>query len=205
MGAPAYRIHTRRLVLRCWEPKDAPLLQEALLASLEHLRPWMPWAQDKPGDLEARVAWLRECRGRFDSDRDYVYGIWSRDETQVLGSSGLHTRPGEGALEIGYWVQVAHINQGLAAETAAALTKVAFEVNRVQRVEIHCALDNVRSAAVPRKLGFVHEGTLRQRDWTPSGGLRDLMVWTLLAAEYPQSAAATAEVEAFDVMGRRIL
>jgi RimJ/RimL family protein N-acetyltransferase len=205
VSPPAYRIHTRRLVLRCWEPTDAPLLQEALLASLEHLRPWMPWAQDEPRDLEGRIAWLRECRGRFDSDRDYVYGIWNRDETQVLGSSGLHTRPRDDALEIGYWVHVAHINQGVATETAAALTKVAFEVNRVPRVEIHCAPDNVRSAAVPRKLGFVHEATLRQRDWTPSGELRDLMIWTLLAAEYPQSPAAAAEVEAFDAIRRRIL
>lgn len=205
MSHPAYRIHTPRLVLRCWEPRDAPLLQEALLASLEHLRPWMEWAQDEPRDLEEQINRLRECRARFDADRDYVYGILNRDETQVLGSSGLHTRAGDDALEIGYWVHAAHIGQGLATETAAALTQVAFQVNRVQRVEIHCAADNVRSAAVPRKLGYVHEATLREREFSPDGRPRDMMVWTLLAAEYPASPAAAAAVEAFDVAGRRLL
>ena len=58
------------------------------------------------------------------------------------------------------WI-IDHINQGLAPETAAALTKVAFEVNEVNRVEIQCDPNNMRSAAVPRKLGFVHEATLR--------------------------------------------
>ena len=45
---PAYRIHTQRLVLRCWQPTDAPLLKAAIDANLEHLRPWLPWAQYEP-------------------------------------------------------------------------------------------------------------------------------------------------------------
>ena len=34
--------------MRCWEPRDAPLLKEAVDSSLDHLRPWMPWAHDEP-------------------------------------------------------------------------------------------------------------------------------------------------------------
>ena len=40
---PAYRIETKRLVVRCYDPSDAPLLAESVTESLEHLRPWMPW------------------------------------------------------------------------------------------------------------------------------------------------------------------
>jgi hypothetical protein len=54
---------------------------------------------------------------------------------------------------------------------------------------------------VLQKLGFCHEATLRQRTRTPDGQLRDTMIWTLLADEYPTSPAATAAIEAFDVMG----
>jgi RimJ/RimL family protein N-acetyltransferase len=39
---PPYRIETERMVLRCWDPADAGLLKEAIDASLDHLRPWMP-------------------------------------------------------------------------------------------------------------------------------------------------------------------
>jgi RimJ/RimL family protein N-acetyltransferase len=202
---PAYRVRTRRLILRCWEPTDAPLLKAAIDANLEHLRPWMPWARDEPQELQTKIALLRQWRGRFDLGQDFVYGIFSADGRQVLGSSGLHTRVGEGAREIGYWVHVDHINQGLATETAAALTKVGFEIDGVQRVEIHCDPGNVRSAAVPRKLGFVHEATLRQRVLGTVGQRRDSMIWTLLTGEYPASAASKAEIEAFNAAGQRIL
>ncbi len=202
---PAYRIHTQRLVLRCWQPEDAPLLKAAIDANLEHLRPWMLWAQHEPTALHKKIEHLRHCRGEFDLGQDFAYGMFDRAETQVLGSTGLHTRAGAGAREIGYWVHKDYINQGLATEATAALTKVAFLIDRVARVEIHCDPNNVRSAAVPRKLGFCHEATLRHRTRTPDGQPRDTMVWTLLAHEYHTSPAAAAEVEAFDVMGRQLL
>ena len=200
-AGPAYRIHTSRLVLRCWHPQDAPLLKAAIDANLEHLRPWMWWAQYEPEDLHRKIERLRQCRGAFDLGQDFSYGIFNRAETQVLGSTGLHTRVGAGAREIGYWVHHDYINQGLATEVTAALTKVAFAIDQVARIEIHCDPNNVRSLAVPRKLGFCHEATLRQRMRTPEGKPRDTMIWTLLADEYPTSPAATAEIEAFDVMG----
>jgi RimJ/RimL family protein N-acetyltransferase len=202
---PAYRIHTRRLVLRCWQPLDAPLLKAAIDANLEHLRPWLLWAQHEPESLQAKIELLRQCRGEFDLGHDFTYGLFNQEETQVLGSSGLHTRAGAGAREIGYWIHQDHINQGLATEAAGALTKVAFAIDHVARVEIHCDPNNVRSFAVPRKLGFGHEATLRQRTSTPDGRPRDTMIWTLLAGEYPESVAAATEMEAFDVMGRRLL
>ena len=202
---PAYRIHTHRLVLRCWHPRDAPLLKAAIDANLEHLRPWMPWAQYGPEELQTKIERLRRWRGEFDLGHDFAYGLFNRAETQVLGSSGLHTRVGMGAREIGYWIHKNHINQGLATEATAALTKVAFVIEHTMRIEIHCDPHNLRSAAVPRKLGFCHEATLRQRIRTPDGRPRDTMIWTLLADEYPASPAAAAEIEAFDVIGRKLL
>ncbi len=201
-SCPAYRIITPRLVIRCWQAVDAPLLKAAIDSSLEHLRPWMPWAENEPTDLDAKIALLRRWRGQFDLGQDFVYGIFDRDETELLGSTGLHTRLGPDAREIGYWVRADRTNQGIATETAAALTRVAFEIDRLDRVEIHCDANNVRSAAVPRKLGFTHEATLRRRK--VAGKVRDTLVWTLLADEYAASAAARVPIEAFDAVGRRL-
>ena len=202
---PAYTIHTHRLIVRCWNPADAPLLQAAIVASIEHLRPWMPWVAGEPDSVEAKVQRLRRMRGEFDLDKEYVYGIFDRDERNVLGGAGLHRRVGEGAIEIGYWIHVDYTNQGLATEVAGALTRVACEILEMQRVEIHCDPLNRRSAGVAARLGFTHEATLRQRTVDVDGNPRDTMIWTLLASEYETSAARKIEIQAFDVAGTRIL
>ena len=202
---PAYRIHTQRLVIRCYNPADAPLLKAAIDESLEHLLPWMPWARNEPQTLQQKIELLRRMRGEFDLGTSFVYGIFNQDETRVLGGTGLHPRIGFGALEIGYWVHKDFINQGIATECAAALTKVGFEVEGLRRMEIHCDARNDRSAAVPRKLGYTHEATLRQHNHFYDEIFVDSMIWTLLREDYPQSPAAAAEVEAFDAMNRRIL
>jgi RimJ/RimL family protein N-acetyltransferase len=202
---PAYSIQTERTILRCWNPEDAALLNQAVKESQEHLKPWMPWAKGEIPSLEERIGWLRHCRGQFDLDHDYVLGIFDPEQKRVLGGSGLHTRPGKGALEIGYWIHKNFINQGYATEVAAALTKVAFEVMQVNRVEIHCDPENVRSAAVPRKLGYTLEAVLKQRVEINEGSWRDSMIWTLFATEYPSSPSAKAKIKAHDVVGNIIL
>ena len=94
---PAYRITTERLLVRCWSPGDAPLLKEAVDTSLDHLRPWLPWARHEPQTLAEKVALLRRFRGQFDLGEDFVYGILEPDEGRVLGGTGLHTRVGSHA------------------------------------------------------------------------------------------------------------
>jgi RimJ/RimL family protein N-acetyltransferase len=202
---PAYRIHTRRLVIRCYHPADAVLLKEAIDANLEHLRPWMPWAHAEPTDLQKKIDWLRITRSNFDLSQDFGYGIFNPEETRQLGGTGLHPRIGPEALEIGYWIHKDFTRQGFATEIAAALTRVAFEVNHVRRVEIHCDPANVASAGVPAKLGFTHEAILRQRNLAADGQMTDSMIWSLLKDEYPGSPAASTFLHAYDAAGREIL
>jgi RimJ/RimL family protein N-acetyltransferase len=200
----AYRIKTDRLLVRCYSPEDASKLKEAIDASLDHLRPWMPWAKDEPETLDAKVERLRRFRGNFDLGNDFAYGVFSPDESVVLGGAGLHPRVGPNALEIGYWVRGDHIGKGLATEAAAALVRIGFEVHKVGRVEIHCDPTNVRSAAVPRKLGLILDATLRRRALRPDGSERDTMIWSLFATEYVGSAVSQARVAAFDAVQRRL-
>jgi RimJ/RimL family protein N-acetyltransferase len=193
---------TERLTLRCWEPRDAPALKEAVDSSLDHLRPWMPWAADEPQTLEQKVELLRTFRGRFDLDQDYVYGILSRDESEVVGGSGLHTRHGDGALEIGYWIRESRIGEGLATEASAALTRVAFEACEVDRVEIRVDPPNERSRKIPLKLEYIEEATLRRR---LEPGPRDVVIYSIFRDDFEGTPAAAARLEAFDALGNRVL
>jgi RimJ/RimL family protein N-acetyltransferase len=193
--------------VRCWEPRDAPLLKDAVDSSLEHLRAWMPWAWNEPKPLSETVALLRRFRGQFDLGQNFVYGIFDRGEVEVLGGTGLHTRVGDDAFEIGYWIRASHSGQGLATEATAALTRVGFEVCGVDRIEIRVEPGNEPSIAVPRKLGYREEARLRRRlDPHPNqSGRRDTIVFTLFDDGYQQSLSASAPLEAWDAVGGRVL
>ena len=203
--SPPYRIETARSVVRCYNPVDAPLLTNAISQNLEHLRPWMPWIENEPESVEEKAQRLRSFRSKFDLDKDYTFGVFSPDETGLIGSTGLHTRIGAQVFEIGYWVASAHANRGLATEVAAALVKVAFEICKIERIEIRCDANNVASARIPEKLGFTLDATLRDRERNTNGELVGKMIWSLLAREYSGSPSAAAKVIAYDAMHKKVL
>ena len=202
--SPPYRIETERLVVRCYEPSDAPLLKEAIDSSLEHLRPWMPWAHQEPQTLEEKTELIKRFRANFDSGDNFTCGIFSVDEAQVLGGAGLEPRIGPGGLEIGYWVRSSATRRGIATESSAALTRVGFEVCGADRIEIRIEPRNVASLGVPRKLGFAEEATLRRRLPSPEGEpLRDMTIFTLFREDFGPSLAPG--IQAFDARGETLL
>ncbi|WP_170305000.1 GNAT family N-acetyltransferase [Kitasatospora viridis] len=133
---------------------DADPVNAAIVRNIDHLRPWMVWADTAPTLAHTqemtRVGWQLWEEG---SDYMYVLGRADRPDS-VLGMFGLHRRIGPGALEIGYWVDLGHTGRSLATNGAAALTVAALALPDVERVEIHCDEANAASAAVPRKLGY---------------------------------------------------
>lgn len=160
---PTTPIFTPRLVLRCWTPADAELLKDALDSSLEHLRPWLPWAAEEPSTLENLRGRLAQFAADFRNGQQFIYGIFNREQTTVLGGTGLHPRNGPLDCEIGYWLRQSATGQGLITESTAALTTVAFATWPLATVTIVCDPANSASAAVPARLGFASQGTFPAR------------------------------------------
>jgi RimJ/RimL family protein N-acetyltransferase len=199
---PPYRIETERLVIRCYDPADVAEVKEGIDSSLDHLRDFMPWSRFEPEPVEQKIDRLRAFRAAFDADENYIYGIFS-PEGRYLGGTGLHQRGGFGSLEIGYWVRADATRQGIATESTAVLTRVGIELCGAYRIDLQIDPANTASEGVPRKLGFVHEATLRQRLDPPTGEgpRRDSLLYTLLADELPISACMAYDYAAFDATG----
>ncbi|WP_063750134.1 GNAT family N-acetyltransferase [Kitasatospora cheerisanensis] len=133
---------------------DAAGLNAAVLANLDHLRPWMPWAANAPTLPESEELSVRGEQV-WDEGTDFMYLLGlDAEPALVIGGFGLHGRLGPGALEIGYWVHREHTGRGLATAAARALTGAALALPGITRAEIHCDESNGASAAVPRKLGY---------------------------------------------------
>jgi RimJ/RimL family protein N-acetyltransferase len=149
---PDEAIQADGLALRRLAPADVESLVGAVNESLEHLRPWMAWAQ-APASVESMADFVARADDNWARGAEFQYLIRNTSGV-VVGGCGLHARRGPGVLEIGYWVHVDHLREGIATKAAAELTRAAFALRPVTRVEISCDATNARSAAVPRKLGY---------------------------------------------------
>ena len=140
------------LVLRRWRVADAETQEAAVTASLDHLRPWMPWAAAEPQGAIARRGMLRRWERDWATGGNVTYAVLLQGE--VVGSCGFHRRRGPRTLEIGYWTAASHARRGIATRVAALLTDAAFAVPGIDRVEIHHDRANLASAGIPRRLGY---------------------------------------------------
>ncbi|MBO0808123.1 MAG: GNAT family N-acetyltransferase [Actinobacteria bacterium] len=151
---PPERVDGGLVLLRRVRAEDADDIARVVRASLEHLRPWMPWATAEAGSRAAQLARVAEADDLWEAGSDFIYSVRPAAESTVAGQVGLHRRAGDGGIEIGYWIAVNHTGRGLGTAAARALTPVALSLPGVTRVEIHCDEANLASAAIPRKLGY---------------------------------------------------
>ncbi len=195
-----YRIETDRLVIRCYKEADALLLKKSIDESLDHLKQWMPWAWNEPESLEQKTIRLQKFREQFELGEDYAMAVFNDYETELLGSSGFHTRIEETAREIGYWVNVNHIKKGIATEIVEAITKVAFEIEQLQRLEIRCDKNNLASVRVAERAGYNLKEILIGNAKDVYGNDRDTMVWEMTREKYFLNPAPLS-LRAFDAAG----
>lgn len=181
---PEQLIGSKVLLRRYRYPQDSEQLREAIAASLEHLRDWMPWAQSPPSD-ESVHAFLEPAARDFGGASAANYAITVADTGDYAGGCGLHPPAGEGALDIGYWVDVRHIGRGLATEAARLLTGAALRLRGISRVEIHCDQANVRSAAVAARLRYRLDRIEPDEIRAPMEIGRS-MIWIVSAEEWAQ-------------------
>ena len=164
------------LVLRRVRAADAGDIAAAVGTSLEHLRPWMPWATPEAADPRVQRVRVAEADDMWASGTDYIYSVFAAEESVLAGAIGLHRRVGDGGIEIGYWIAERQTRRGFGTAAAEALTSVALGLPGVRRVEIHCDEANSASAAIPRKLGYRLDRVISHEPEAPGESGRR-MIW----------------------------
>ena len=192
-ATPPERLAAGPLVLRRVEADDAGVIAAAVGASLEHLRPWMPWATPEAADLRSQLVRVAEADEMWESGTGYIYVMIARDaappgpgalgmikdpDGEFVGTIGLHRRPADDAVEFGFWTVAAKTRRGYATAAAQAMTQVALALAGTRRVEIHCDEANTASAGVPRKLGYRLDRVEKHDKEAPGErGRRMIWVW----------------------------
>ena len=199
-GRPPERVAAGPLVLRRVRADDAGVIAVAVRASLDHLRPWMPWATPEAADLRSQLVRVAEADELWDSGTGFIYVMIARDagppggpgavtdpDGEFAGTIGLHRRLSDDAVEIGYWTAAGKTRRGYATAAARALTQVALALPGTRQVEIHCDQANTASAAIPRKLGYRLDRVEAHEREAP-GELGRRMIWVRDPADGPRAA-----------------
>ena len=169
--------------LRLLEPRDAEELHDVVMANREHLAPWMPWVAGY--SLSAARTFIATTLRQLADDDGMQTAIV--DERGIAGTIGVHRiNWGNRSTSLGYWLAADAQGRGTMTTTVGALLPHVFYEWELHRVEVHCAPENRRSRAIPERLGFREEATLRETELV-GGRYLDSVVYGLLEAEWDPS------------------
>ena len=184
---PPDLVVTERLRLERLRSSHAPALFATVTRTWATLHPWLPWAMQPP-TFEGQQEFVKTAERTWEDGSDCPYAIVLGAE--LVGMTGLHRRQGPETLEIGYWLDAAQTGQGLVTEATQALTDVALGggaqpgLTGIDEIVIHCDVDNVASAGVPRRLGFTLVGLREVPPVAPLETGRQ-QIWRMRRQDWP--------------------
>lgn len=176
MTAVRTQLGSGEVTLRRLRETDAAELHRVVQESLDHLRPWMAWVADGY-PLSAAEKFLAGCESEWAQGIAFSYAVFVSG--RLAGAASLMARIGPGGLEVGYWLHPAFTGRGVATRAASLLTDEAFRVG-ASRVEIVTDVANMRSAAVPKRLGFVEVDRRPPREPVTPGEDGLDVIWRLV-------------------------
>lgn len=114
------------------------------------------------GSLEAtneQMIWYE----RILAERTGIWwGIAKRENNELVGACGLNDwLPAHRKIDLGYWLLPAYWGRGIMRRALPPILRHAFTEMNIHRIHADVEPENLASAKLLRKLGFVHEGTLR--------------------------------------------
>jgi ribosomal-protein-serine acetyltransferase len=167
--------------LKLLELHHAEELFNLINANREDLREWLPWVDGTQKEEDVK-AFITSTRKQFCSNEGFTSGIFYKGSLGgVIGYNSANWKNRH--IAIGYWLGKEFQGKGIMTRACRAFVNHAFVEYKLNRVEIRAAVQNVKSRAIPERLGFTHEGIIRQAGWLYDHFV-DHAVYGMLAEEW---------------------
>lgn len=177
------RLRTGPLLLRPWEPRDAPAVAAA--CSDPEVARWTLLPQ--PYTPDTARSWVgEEAPGQWSSGRGAQFGVFGLTSGALVGAVGLG-HIDDGTAEVGYWTALEARGRGVATRAVTAACRWGFDELGLARIAWQALVGNWGSRAVAERCGFLLEGT-RRAGLVQRGVRLDAWSGALLPGDGPPAA-----------------
>ncbi len=169
------------LRLELWTSAHAGPTFEIIESNRNFLRQWLAFV-DNMQTVEQMHNYSKFALQRNAEGLEAGFVIFENDK--LIGRIGINRIVKENKIgEIGYWIIESAQGKGIITQCSQAMLAYGFKNLNLNRIEIKCAVENIKSARVPEKLNFKKEGILRQAE-NLNGNFVDLFLFSLLKNEW---------------------
>lgn len=151
------------VVLKLLDTIHADQLFELTDSCRPYLKEWLPWV-DGSKSIEDTKSFIEMTKKQFASNNGFQAGIWYKGN--LAGVVGYHSMNwASRSTSLGYWLGEGYQGNGVMTKACKAFVDHAFRRLNLNRIEIRCAEKNIKSRAIPERLGFIEEGMIREAEW----------------------------------------
>ncbi|MCL5030170.1 MAG: GNAT family N-acetyltransferase [Bacteroidetes bacterium] len=174
------------ITLKDLELDSAEILFDLIDSCRDYLSEWLSWVEETL-QLNDTILYIQSVAGHDMFNGRSVFEIWYKND--LAGLIDFHSGDKVNmSVEIGYWLGEKFQNKGIMTRACSACIDYAFTTLGFNRIVIKCALGNVKSQAIPKRLNFKFEGIEREGQIL-NYRFNDLMVFSMLKKEWPQSGS----------------
>ena len=171
----------RHVALRPLVPED----RDAILAAASDGRLWELFYTAVPGP-DTIDAWIERAFREKSHGRALPFAVTAPDGRVIGSTRYMRMNPAHRRLEIGTTFYAASVQRsGVNTEAKLLLLAHAFEAMGCVCVQFRTDWFNHASRRAIERLGAKPDGVLRNHNITPDGRMRDTMVYSILASEWP--------------------
>lgn len=178
-----FTLETPRVLLRLVTPLD----YEVFLPLAKDKEIWKYFPKDLSDELEL-ANWMEQLYSERKQEIRMPFTVIDKHTNEVCGSTSfLNISFFDKRLEIGStWLGTSFIGTGINKQAKFALLSFAFEVMKMERVEIKTDNLNERSKAALLKVGMKPEGVLRSHMQVHDNRRRDSIYFSILRSEWEE-------------------
>lgn len=165
--------------LRVIPDSDAVMLYTIMQENAEYLSEYLDFIKNIT--FEAEKMAIKTWQNMFLNGMGYEAGIYSNDK--IIGMCGIRINKTDDRGEIGYWLSEEYTGKGIMTKIVLEVINSGFRAYGLNKITIKCVDTNMKSQAIPKRLGFKFDGIERQHQKL-RGEYRDLYVFSLLRSEW---------------------